>query len=174
MGEWIAKFGLPLAFAISFWFILRATKNITKAYKQMIEIYKKMESISDRIGHLYTLTRILHNGLCDPLHKMIFAKIYETDPKKCPKNPYENFNVFKEVILENYQITLGKLEELKKQVKEEPKTIEKIDKYINEINNVVNLLSTIDEKSSKDHINNIMYEVSATMMKILRVNFDEV
>ena len=140
------------------------------AHRQSKQTYKLIKKTNDitmkNIEHLYILTNILAEGLCSPMHKQMFRRAFKDGPEATSKNLYSNFEDLKEVLFENYSKGRKNLLKEKEKHKGNPKIEEKFQVHITELDNVLNLLSSVDNKTSRGHLQTIMYEINIPMMKL--------
>ena len=109
--------------------------------------------------------KILSEGLCSPMHRQMFNSVLKDGPEAIGKNLFKNFEDIKKMLFENYSKGREKL--LKEKEKfDDPGVIEKFQVRITELDNVLNLLSSVDNNTSDEHLKTVMDEINLSMTKI--------
>lgn len=119
---------------------------------------KSTQKMTKYLKYLQDLIDILGDGLCSPIHKMLFKEIKNRGIKN-PMTYKEQQIFFKEKIFEFYNKDREKAINQLKTI-DDPVVKNTFEKRLQESDNVINLLNTIDENTSKEQMEIIMNNIA--------------
>jgi len=116
------------------------------------------------IIHIRFLMDTLAAGMCSPSHKAMYHKLSEMTPEKALEAMKDKSEFCRLMTTESFIEARKVLEKIMSEIPPEKK--EEFQEAIDELDGMFNLLSTIDNNTSKEHVDKIMNEIGVSLNKL--------
>jgi len=130
----------------------------------VLRFFRTLKLHQKRVEHTELLMSILSAGLCSPIHKAIYRRLSEMPVDKAVEATKNKGELFRLMASESFIDARKVLEKIKVEAPLDKK--EEFQLAIDELDGMFNLLSTVDENTSIEHINKIMYDVGVSLNKL--------
>ena len=123
-----------------------------------------LKMLSKRISHIYAVLDIL---IARPGTPPVLRSLYAMDPDKMPADRKGRMAMMSKMQLEMYQDVRKNLTAML-DMAPEPQQKEKLKIMIQEFDSMATVLSTVDENSSEQYIEQVTNEIPATVARIVQ------
>ena len=137
---------------------------IIRSHRTVKETYEKLVDLEMRAAHKTILMEVLAEGMCSPIHRLIYAKLASMTPEQALKACKNKEEFLRLITSESFVQARKELEMIMKEAPEEQK--EDLQEALEELDGMFNLLSSLDKDTPKEHVRQIMDNVGASIAKL--------
>jgi hypothetical protein len=130
-----------------------------------------MDLLNKRMDYFILLIDVIAGGLCSPMHQTIYDKLRRLSPEEALKVTKNKYEFLREITTEGYAKSRKLLKEIKDKT-DDPIKKEEYEAALAELDGIFNLLDSIGNESSPEHVRKIMDNVLMSIDKMRQKGID--